>query len=188
MRRWERTLDGGLPSDPSERVAYLLAVTPPAPDHARAALLMVVVHASSALRYRHAALDALADRDAPDRSLRVIGEASMAAVSLFLAARAAQRYCEEEEDESGPLGRRRLGELVATTEHLRDCVMHWDDKARATSPAFLNVTEHDVLVLGSDRRRQSAIAGLTWRRFESDADRLRRWAEYKLEAGEGPGE
>jgi hypothetical protein len=181
VKRWERPVVGeGWPKDPAKRVEYLLAAPQEAPDHGAAALLMVFVHASTALRCRRAVLDALADRAAPDSSLRVIGEGSMAAVSLYLAARAAQRYCEEH-NEPGPLGRRRLDELVSTAEHLRDCVMHWDDKGREASPAFLNVTDHDLVVLGSARDRQSTIAGLTWKMFEWDVDRLRRWAEYKLD-------
>jgi hypothetical protein len=172
-----------MPKDPSERVEYTLAATQQAPDHAAAALLMVVVHASTALRCRRAVLEALGDRAAPDSSLRVIGEASMAALSLYLAAHAAQRYCAET-DNPGPLGRPKLDALVSTTEHMRDCVMHWDDKGRAESPAFLEVTDRDVLVVGAARpvaKGPSTIAGLPWRMFESYADRLRRWAEFKLD-------
>lgn len=181
MRRWDWLRVGeGIPRDPSERIEYLLASTLEAPDNGETALLMVVVHARTALRCRRAALDALADRADPDAPLRVIGEASMAAVSLYLAARSAQLYCQDH-DEPGPLGRPRLDGLVSTAEHMRDCVMHWDGKARAAAPAFLNVTDHDVLVIGSDRHRRSAFAGLTWQLFESYVDRLRRWAEFKLD-------
>jgi hypothetical protein len=129
-------------------------------------------------------LEVLADETAEDGALRVAGEASMAAVALYLAARAAQRACDEL-DNPGPIGRRRLDELVSTTQHMRDCVMHWDDKAVAASPAFLNVTDRDLMVLGAARpgaKGPSTIAGLTWQLFESYADRLRRWAEYVLDA------
>lgn len=182
MKRWDWLRVGeGIPTDPEKRVEYLLASTQEAPDRGETALLMVVVHARTALRCRRAVLDALADRTVPDSSLRVIGEASMAAVSLYLAARSAQLYCDEHK-EPGPLGRRKLDGLVLTAEQMRDCVMHWDGKARAASPAFLNATDRDVLVIGSDRGR-STYAGITWQLFESYVDRLRRWAEFMLDEG-----
>ena len=186
MKRWDWLRVGeGIPTDPSKRIEYLLATAQQAPDHGETALLMVVVHASTALRCRRAVLDALADQTDMDASVRVLGEASLAAVALYLAARSAQIYCEKHK-EPGPLGRRRLDELVSTAEHLRDCVMHWEDKARAASPAFLNVTDRDVLVMGSNRRRRSASAGITWHLFESYVDRLRRWAEFMLDQAADP--
>jgi len=185
VKRWESLRVGeGIPTDPAKRVEYLLASTQDVPDRGDTALLMVVIHARTALRCRRAVLDALADRTDPDSSLRVIGEASMASVALYLAARSAQLYCDEYK-EPGPLGRRKLDGLVLTAEHMRDCVMHWDGKARAASPAFLNATDRDVLVIGSDRGR-STYAGITWQLFESYVDRLRRWAEFMLDRGAHP--
>jgi hypothetical protein len=187
-RRWERRLGrAGMPKDPRERVEFLLAVsdqTPP--DPAVAALFQVIVHARTALRCRRAVRDAFADRDLPDTALLVLGEGNMAAVSLYLAVRAVQRYCELTH-EPGPLGRGRLDKLVLTAELLRDCVLHWEEKGRESPPAFINVTDHDLLVVGRvragrGRKRQSAIDGLPWTMFESYVDRMRGWAEVKLEA------
>jgi hypothetical protein len=183
-KRWERSLAGErMPADPAERVAWMLEQPSQILDAATVALLQVVIHAGTALRCRRAVLAVLADRTAPDRTARALGEASMAAVALYLAAHAAERYCKEQ-DTPGPLGRHRLAELVSTAEHMRDCVMHWHDKAQAASPAFLSVTEHDVLVVGAARpgaRGPSTIAGLSWRQLELHADRLRRWAEFALD-------
>lgn len=67
---------------------------------------------------------------------------------------------------------------------MRDCVMHWDDKARADSPAFLYVVDREILVLGAvgpQRGGETTFAGMSWSRFESSADRLRRWAAYVLD-------
>ncbi len=58
-KRWERLLGVGemLPRDPTDRVGWLLEATPDAPDHLAASLLMVLVHAGTALRCRRAVLE-----------------------------------------------------------------------------------------------------------------------------------
>jgi hypothetical protein len=134
------------------------------------------------LRCRRAALEAVADKEGADATLRSLGEASMAVVALYLAAHAAQIACDEL-DNPGPLGRRRLDELVSTAEHLRDCVMHWDDKGRSGTPSGLMVTSLDVLAHGPARpgaRGPDTVAGITWNLFESHLERLVRWAEFLL--------
>lgn len=183
LDRLQRIEDGlrhdGVPLDPHKRVEAFVAASPP-DDRGSAALLQVVVHANTARRCRTSMLDGLADTTTPGSGIRALGEAEMAALSFYLAAWATRLACIEL-DNPGPIGRRRLDELISNAEHMRDCVMHWDDKARAKTPAFLSITERDILVVGSARGR-STIAGLSWKRFDEYARRLGSWAEFHLAA------
>lgn len=150
-------------------------------------LTVVLVHAAAAIRRSHdvaAAVKAAkgGDRESPTRAA---GDASQAVVSLYLAAAGTRRYCIEH-DESGPLGRKALDELVEVARHLRDAVMHWDDKMNRDPETFIVVTDADVLALAPPAPKNpgpSSVVGISWKRLEGNAARLQRWAAFKLDAG-----
>lgn len=180
-RDWERLLsDPSMPDKPKERLEWY-RTKPDGPfDGWAGTMLQVLTHAEAALRSRQRTLEALAEQDAPGAKLRALGEADMAVLSLYLAGRAAQVYCDGT-DSGSPIGYPPLKQIVGTLRQMRDCVMHWDEKAD-WQPAFLSVTNLDLLVVGTVGKRggPSVPAGLPWDTFENWATRFARWADVVL--------
>jgi hypothetical protein len=148
---------------------------------ADADLTTIVIHADAALRRKRDALDAL-DRRRPDHDTRppevAVGEASQGVVSLFLAAEAATRFCSRYPT-PGPLGRSRLEAVLRSSRHMRDAVMHWDDKGRRDAGTSLHVNGNGIAVVAPPPRSSTSVAdGLRWKEYETAADRLLTWARY----------
>jgi hypothetical protein len=167
--------EGGSTIVTSERedfVAAALAASGPA-DPAAAAVFMVAVHAPAALRRAADARRAVDDRD----SRRALGDASQAIVALYLALAAAARY-RELTGQPGPIGGGRLSELETALTHMRDAVMHWEDKAGRVSGSGIGVTDGEVFVVAPPGKVETTarLVGLTWNDFEDCALRLERWA------------
>src|SRR5262245_31279273 len=117
--------------------------------------------------------------DNPAAMMVQLGDASQAVLSLYLGASAAQRWCRAN-DNAGPLGDKRLAELVATLTDLRHAVMHWDKKG-GKPDVFLAFGDHDILAhLPQGRKQPTVIAGMPWSVFERAAIRLERWASAHL--------
>jgi hypothetical protein len=181
QRRQIRHLETRALADPYDRAEWFLRQSDSDPDEpGRAALLQVRIHAGAALRARKAALAAL-KRDTPAGTLRVLGEGSVAAILLYLTVSAAKIYCRLDNN-PGPIGRDRLDHLLHEAEHMRDCVIHWDDKANDTPGGFIGVTNLDLQLVGSGRRRggRQPIAVISWDDFEDAVTRLDRWAAAVL--------
>lgn len=147
-------------------------------------LTTVIVHADAALRRKRDALDAL-DRRRPDHDSIppevAIGDASQGAVSLYLAADAATRFCSRYPT-PGPLGRSGLAEVVSSSKHLRDAVMHWDDKGRRDPDMTLLVDGRGIVAVAPPHHGfESVASGLSWREYERAADRLLTWARHMRE-------
>jgi hypothetical protein len=150
-----------------------------------AELRTVAIYAAAAERCRREALDALReDKTSPSSEAqeRALGAAGLGVVALYLVASAAERYCEAT-NESGPIGRRALADLVHQTRAMRDAVMHWDDKGKRDPHTFLEIDGRGVAVSAPPGQTSatSALSALLWRDFKRVADRLRRWAIFKLD-------
>jgi hypothetical protein len=151
---------------------------------ADADLTTIVIHAGAALRRKRDALEAL-DRRRPDHDAippeTAIGEASQGVVSLFLAAEAAMRFCSRYPT-PGPLGRRRLDAVLRSARHMRDAVMHWDDKGRRDPETTLVVDGTGIAIAAPPKRgNASVVDGLAWKEYETAAERLLVWARHMWE-------
>lgn len=148
-------------------------------------LLTIVVHAAAAIRRKQSTLEALAEHREMDDAAsleRAIGDASQAVVSLFLAAEAAERYCEDH-NEPGPLGRRKLGALVMEARRMRDVVLHWDDKGKREPDTSLYIDGRGVVVNAPPGRsvKAAVMDGFTWKEIERLSSSLLRWAQFMRE-------
>jgi hypothetical protein len=147
-------------------------------------LTTIVIHAEAALRRKQGTLDAL-DRRKPDHDSIPpeigVGEASQGVVSLFLAAEAATRFCSRYPT-PGPLGRSRLAALLTSTRHMRDAVMHWDDKGRRDPETSLLVDGRGIAVVAPTHHSSASVVhGLVWKEYETAAHRLLTWARHMRE-------
>ena len=174
-----------------ERIAALNAATGQGRDAKRSDLYLVAAHASAAARRHRAVMRAVREAaTAPSGSVAQVaasmvasGEAAEAAVSLYLAASAAQRYCRAN-DESGPLGLKRLSSLVDRTEQVRDAVMHWNQKLERDPNTFLAFSATDLIVQAPGKRGDTGLAqvgAIEWTEIEAAARRLYRWAVAMLD-------
>ena len=150
---------------------------------ADADLTTIVIHAEAALRRKRDTLEAL-DRRRPDHDdlppSIAVGEASQGALSLFLAIEAATRFCSRYPT-PGPLGRRRLAALLTSTRHLRDAVMHWDEKGRRAE-TLLRVDGRGIAVVAPPHGSfVSIVDGLGWKEYENAAGGLLTWARHMWE-------
>ena len=147
-------------------------------------LTTIVIHAEAALRRKRETLEAL-DRRKPDNdsipSEVAVGAASQGVLSLFLAADAATRFCSRYQT-PGPLGRSRLEAVLTSTRHMRDAVMHWDDKGRRDPETTLLVDGRGIAAVAPPRGSSISIAGgLVWKEYETVANRLLTWARHMRE-------
>lgn len=169
-----------MPDRPSDRIDWHRSRADGPFDGWAATMLQVLSNAEAALRARERTLKALDDRDLAGAKVRALGEANTAVLSLYLAARAAEVYCDGT-DRASPFGKTQLTKIVGTMRQMRDCVMHWDEKAD-WQPAFLSVTNLDLLVVGTVGKKggSSVPAGLPWSMFLTWATTLVRWADVVL--------
>jgi hypothetical protein len=147
-------------------------------------LTTIVIHADAALRRKRDVLDSL-DRRKPDHDSVppeiAIGEASQGVLSVFLAAHAAARFCSRYPT-PGPLGRSRLAAVLRSSKHLRNAVMHWDDKGQRDPETTLFVDGTGIAAAAPPPGSSVSIPdGLGWREYEIAADRLLTWARYMRE-------
>lgn len=185
-----------LPSDrrPAEAdrwVTIALAASDDA-DNGPIDLYMVMVHGRAAGERARAAMAAGSRerRESLVEPLRatafaeVAGATAHATLSFFLASSAAERYCDAN-DEPGPLGRRRLREAVQIATHLRNAVMHWDDKLKADPETTIAVSETAIVVIAPPgapwQKTDTVVTMLTWRDLVDWSNRLEFWATYKLQ-------
>jgi hypothetical protein len=152
-------------------------------DRGPSDLYLTLVHAYAAQRRRHDALAAIAATAAgteEDAGIRASGDSTMAVMSLYLAASAAQRFCTEN-DETPPFPK--LDQLVKVTRPFRDAVMHWDDKVARDPHTFIAFSDRDVTVLAPPPPRvegPSIAAGIEWAEISDKSSRLERWARSRL--------
>jgi hypothetical protein len=147
-------------------------------------LTTIIIHADAALRRKRAALEAL-DRRRPNLDVIppeiAVGEASQGVISLFLAAQAATRFCSRYPT-PGPLGRSRLAAVLGSSRHMRDAVMHWDEKGRRDLETALVVDGIGIAIAAPPlHSNASVVDGLAWKEYETAAQRLLVWARHMIE-------
>jgi hypothetical protein len=144
-------------------------------------LVHTAAHAGAAIARVRGTLEAITAwrrEPGPIAQARVVGEASQALLAIYLAATAADRHAKAI-DNPGPLGETRHAELIAHSRHMRDTLMHWDQKGGRDPSTFLNITETHVTVYAPHGRTDPAspvLADLSWKVIEDSAERLHRWA------------
>lgn len=160
-----------------------LAVRTVSDGSAPSDLVLVLIHSAGALRRRRDAILALGqDQDRLEVRARSLGDSTQAVLSLFLAAEAANRYCQSHE-EVGPLGERRLDELETITRYMRDAIMHWHEKGKRDPATYLAVDESGVSVRAPDGKwgpDEGAVSRVSWSLFERRARALLHWSAGKL--------
>jgi hypothetical protein len=143
---------------------------------------MVVAHSNAALRRHHDLLHWI-DRPGDDLEKRahLLGEAAQAALSLYLAADAAERYCRAT-GEPGPVGRRRLADLRRISKYVRDAIMHWDDKGKRVEQTYVNVHSRGIEVFAPDGEhgKEGELSGIDWRVLQRRAMALLYWSAMKV--------
>lgn len=160
-----------------------LVLRPVSDGSAPSDLVLVLIHSAGALRRRHDAILALRqDQSRLEVRARAVGDSTQAVLSLFLAADAANRYCQTH-DEVGPLGEPRLDELETITRYMRDTIMHWQEKGKRDPLTYLAVDESGVSVRAPDGKwgaDEGALSGVSWSAFECRARALLQWSAGKL--------
>jgi hypothetical protein len=126
-----------------------------------------------------------------EATFRATSEASLAAVALYLGAISAQRFCSRDDMPAPPLSSDELDRLVAASQHIRDFVMHWDDKRDDPATRLVVSSESITLTAPSGRRGKRPLTTwqIPWVAFLDLARTLHHWASTLLlsevEAGAG---
>jgi len=148
-------------------------------------VLMALVHSTAALAQVEATLAAHAetrDNRSPEAAVRATGAAGLAGLSLYLALAATQRHVDATSDPSAPFEEAELGPLIEVTRHVRDAVVHWEEKLGRDPKTFLAFSDEDLVVLApGGQSGPTKVVAIAWERVTDAARRCRDWATAQVE-------
>lgn len=165
----------------------ILAAVSVEPSHGPLDIFIALVYSTVAIAQADAALAAVASAQEATRTADAVGAleaaiqgtgaASICGLALYLALAGARRHAASTGDTTGPFDTVELDELVETTRHMRDSVVHWDEKVGRDPKTFLAFNEENLIVLApSGKTSNMRVAYLSWREIAAASRRCRDWA------------
>jgi hypothetical protein len=168
-----------------ERAEAILAAVAGLPSQGPPDVFIALVHSTAALVQAEATLAAHAetrDTRSQDAAVRATGAAGLSGLSLYLALAATQRHVKATSDASVPFEEPELDRLIEVTRHVRDSVVHWDDKLGRDPKTFIAFSDHDLVVLApSGQSGPTTVVAIAWEALTDAARRCRDWATAQVQ-------
>ena len=162
----------------------ILAAVSGEPSQGPPDVFMALVYSTAAISQSEAALEALVEaRDAQsaDAAIRGTGAAALSGLALYLALSATRRHLTSAANASAPFELAELDRLIEAAQHLRDSVVHWDDKLDRDARTFLAFSDVELVVYApSGKTGPVQIATLSWEEITDAGRRCRDWARAKV--------
>jgi hypothetical protein len=165
---------------PEELADAILASVSGEPNQGPSDVFIALVYSTSAVSQLDVALAAIAEAEASKSVDPVIlgtGAAGLCGLALHLALAATRRHAKATDDLTVPFTLAELDGLIEATLHVRDSVVHWDDKLGRDPKTFLAFSRVELMVYApSGKAGPIQIANLSWDTIADAARRCRDWA------------